>query len=214
MLKQEAWYRTKMNLASEHLLDRVILHNDKGTDAHLFLWNEVDPLDDIVINEAGVFAGEVTEDMPEPGTYVLKPDDFAYFQWGMDGPAFNTLVLTSTLYPIEVHDGLGFGMALIGGGLWNWPDDEFQFNYSMESGYLTQVLLDTGPYDDATEFTYSMQSGYLTTILLTTGPYNDEVQFNYSMESGYLTPKLVTGDTRDDGLRFGIALIGGSLDNI
>lgn len=205
MLKSEAWYRAAMNLTSEHLLDRVILHNDKGTDAHLLIWNEKHPADNTVVNEAGVFAGEVTEDMPEPGTYVEKPDDFCYFQWGQDAPA-NELLLTSTPYPIEVEDGVRFGVSLDEVSVWSWPKDDFALNYSVQGGYLTPTLISTGPTEDDLELTYSVAGGYLTPTLLTTGPTEDDMEMGYSVEGGYLTPLLKTVDTRDDGARFAMSL--------
>ncbi|GAF90883.1 unnamed protein product, partial [marine sediment metagenome] len=72
LLKQEAAvFRAQMNLLANHKLDRVTIENDKGTDADIFYWNEL---------EAGVFGGEVTQQMPNAGEVVAKPEDFAYFQ--------------------------------------------------------------------------------------------------------------------------------------
>lgn len=70
MLKQEALiYRAQLNLYSDPLVDRVILVNDKGTDAVIYLWDQ---------DEAGMFAGKVGE-LPNVGSFVAKPENFAYF---------------------------------------------------------------------------------------------------------------------------------------
>ena len=212
MLKQEAWYRTFMNLASEHLLDRVILHNDKGTDAHLLIWNERDPLDDVIINEAGVFAGEVTDDMPEPGTYVLKPDDFAYFQWGA-APVFNQLLLTSTLYPIEIDDGIAFSGSLLAGNIREIKFDELAASVSFLTASLQEVVIDDGTTEDELAASVSFLTASLVTIVIDDGTTEDELSASVSLLSASLVPVLVTADTQESGLSFSGGIIAANMDD-
>ena len=74
LLKQEALiWRAAMNLYSDPYVERLDIVNDKGDDATIYLWNEF---------FAGVFSGLVTTQMPNAGTVVEKPEDFAYFQYG------------------------------------------------------------------------------------------------------------------------------------
>lgn len=76
-LKREAaLWRARMNLAADQQLTQSDITNDKGSDADVLLWNE---------KMSGVFAGEVSNEIPDVGTFVAKPEDFAYFQHGNDG---------------------------------------------------------------------------------------------------------------------------------
>jgi hypothetical protein len=80
LLKQEAAiWRAQTNLRANHQLDRVTIENTQGTDPDIFLWN---------LDQSGVFAGEVTTQMPAVGQVVAKPWDFAYFQYGGAGIEF------------------------------------------------------------------------------------------------------------------------------
>jgi hypothetical protein len=208
MLKQEGWFRAAMNLFADPRLDRVILVNDKGDDAHILIWNE-HTQESLIINDAGVFAGLVTTNMPCPGAVVEKPDHFAYFQYGL---ALPPLVLTTTLYPIELTDGLDFSVALQGGLLVTWPLDDLDVSFSVVGGNMQLGLLDYGPDNDDLDVLFSVVGGNMQVILLTYGPDNDDLDVTFSVVDGNMEPKLVTIDTPDEGLEFGLSLIAGSLE--
>jgi hypothetical protein len=196
LLKQEAAvYRALMNLYAEHQLPWVRIVNDKGTDATIFYWNE---------EVAGVFGGEVTEKMPNAGAVVDKPEDFAYFQYGFE--EIFTQELTSTLYPLEMEEALDIGIALGDASMSPIPEDSMEFGMTFLSGTLSQVLLETGPYEDEMQFGVSFLSGTLTQLLLETGPYDDAMNFGVTFLSGELVFKLIESYAPDEALQLGIAL--------
>ena len=166
MLKQEGWFRGAMNLFADPKLDRVILINDKGDDAHILIWNEHTE-ESVVINDTGVFAGLVTQNMPCPGAVVEKPDHFAYFQWGETGPV-TSQVFTTTIYPIEVIDGLQSvqGELLRGSAHQVVEEDLQSVSGEMIEGILKQVLLDFTIEPEALEsISGEMIEGILLEIL-------------------------------------------------
>lgn len=209
MLKQEGWFRGRMNLVAVPFLSEVELVNDKGDNAHILIWNEHVTTE--IINDAGVFAGEVTQNMPEAGSVVEKPDDFAYFQYGQEGP-IEQQILTTTLYPIEETEGLDFGLSLISGGLFNWPNDDMDVSFTVIGGNMQAILLNYGPDNDDMDVSFSMVDGNMQVTLITAPPENDDLDVSFSVVGGNMEPKLVTVDTPDEGLAFGLSLIAGTLE--
>jgi hypothetical protein len=204
LLKQEAAiFRAKMNLFADHQLDRVTLVNDKGTDADIFYWNEL---------EAGVFGGEVTENMPNAGTVVEKPEDFAYFQWG--GDVVLTQTLTTTLYPLQAQDAIELSVTLASGGLWPIPVDNMDLGVEFLSGNLEEILLETPVYPDNMDLGAEFVSGELVTILLTIGPYPDDMNLGVSFVDGLLEAKLVSVFAPDEALELSVTLASGSMTPI
>jgi hypothetical protein len=183
-LKGEAIvFRAFCNLLAIHALDRVTIDNDKGTNAEIFIWN---------LNKAGVFAGEVTDDMPNAGTFVEKPWDFVYFQYGVPVPQEFTYY-TTTPYPIEVIEEMQFGIDVSGGSLSLVPEDDAE----------TAILLDYGPDEDDVDYGHTLTSIVLTEILLDYGPDEDDADYGHTLTSVTLTNKLVEADTPDEELDLG-----------
>ena len=210
MLKQEGVFRGGMNLVAVPFLSEVEIVNDKGENAHILIWNE-HIIGSAIINDAGVFAGEVTQNMPEAEAVVEKPDDFAYFQYGSAGP-IEQLILTTTLYPIEEAEGLDFGLSLESGWLLTWPNDDLDVSFSVVGGNMQPILLNYGPDNDDLDVSFSVVDGNMQLTLLNYGPDNDDLDVTFSVIDGNLEPKLVTVDTPDEGLSFGLSLIAGSLE--
>jgi hypothetical protein len=209
MLKQEGWFRAAMNLFADPKLDMVILVNDKGEDAKILIWNE--HTDGPVINDAGVFAGEVTQNMPCAGAVVAKPDHFAFFQYGLAG---RTQVLTTTLYPAEALDGMEFGISLVSGLMRPIPNEDLSFSYGVVSGDMSQILLVAPIADEALEFSYGVVSGTLEEVLIVTGPHDEALEFSYGVVDANMEDKLVSAVLPDEGMDFGISLISGSMTPI
>jgi hypothetical protein len=177
LLKQEAViFRAQMNLFADHQLDRVTLVNDKGTDADIFYWNEL---------EAGVFGGEVTEDMPNAGAVVEKPEDFAYFQWGEDVALTQTL--TTTLYPLQAQDAIEFSVTLAEGNLAPIPNDNMDHGATFTSGILLAAL-NSGPYPDSMDHGWSFTSGLLEDKLVQVYAPDEAIEMSVTLASGSMTP--------------------------
>ena len=206
MLKQEGWFRGAMNLFADPKLDMVILVNDKGEDAHILIWNE--HTDGPVINDAGVFAGEVTQNMPCAGAVVAKPDHFAFFQYGLAG---RTQVLTTTLYPAETLDAMELGISLVSGLLRPIPIEEYEFTLTPLGGNITPILLTAPTQDEDYEFTLIALDGSITTILLTVPTQEEQYEFTLTALDGSITSKLVEAELPDEAMDFGISFISGSM---
>jgi hypothetical protein len=203
LLKQEAAiFRAQMNLFADHQLDRVTIDNDKGTNADIFYWNEL---------EAGVFGGEVTQNMPNAGAVVEKPEDFAYFQWGA---AALTQTLTTTLYPLEAQDAIEFSVTLAEGALWPIPVDNMDLGVEFLSGTLTEILLETPVNEDNMDMGVNIINGVLVTILLDIGPYPDDMNLGVTFVDGLLEAKLVSIYAPDEALEMSVTLASGSMTPI
>ena len=108
----------------------------------------------------------------------------AIYQWYENGILYT--ILTTTLYPGELLDGVEFDISLV-------------------DGYLLPIAL------EAVEFGFSFIAGNIETILLSTGPHDEAVEFGFSFIEGNLEEKLVEAVIEDHALDFTIALINGSL---
>jgi hypothetical protein len=199
-----------MNLFADPRLDRVILVNDKGNDAHILIWNE-HTQESIIINDAGVFAGLVTQNMPCPGAVVEKPDHFAYFQYGLAGA---TQVLTTTLYPAESLDAMELSISLIAGHMLPIPEEAIDFTFAALDGSITQTLISTGPHDEAADFAFAALDGSITEVLLTTGPHDEAADFTFAALDGDIENKLVEALMPDEAMDISISLIAGSMDPV
>jgi hypothetical protein len=196
-----------MNLFADPRLDRVILVNDKGNDAHILIWNE-HTQESLIINDAGVFAGLVTQNMPCPGAVVEKPDHFAYFQYGVAGV---TQVLTTTLYPAEATDAMEMSISLVDGRMAPLPLEEYEFTIDTLDGNIIPILLTAPTEEEEYEFTVLALDGSITTILLTTPTPEEEYEFTILALDGSITGKLVFAEMPDEAMDISISLIDGSM---
>ena len=207
MLKQEGFFRAAMNLFADPKLDRVILVNDKGEDAHILIWNE-HTIEGLVVNDAGVFAGEVTQNMPCPGAVVAKPDHFCYFQYGLAGV---TQVLTTTLYPAESLGEMDMAISLVSGRMDLIPIEEYEFTIETLNGNITPILLTAPTEEEEYEFTLVALNGSITQILLTAPTEEEEYEFTLIALGGNVESKLVEAELPDEAMDIGISLISGSM---
>jgi hypothetical protein len=102
----------------------------------------------------------------------------AIYQWFVG----DIEVLTTTLYPIEVQEGLNFTIDLDYGNMRNVDNDDYIF-----AG---------GGFEDA----------YSTPILLTGPEPNDDYIMSYGFDDAYPEDKLVIAYTPDQGLIFTVDL--------
>ena len=182
LLKQESFaYRAKVNLYADQQLAYTDLVNDTGTTPRITLWNE---------EQSGVFSGEVTMMMPEAGSFVEKPEDFVYFQYG-DTPIL-TEELTTTLYPLEATEQATFGISMGSASMGPIPIDQVNFTGTIAGVTMEVALLDDGPYDDDVNFTGTIVSVEMLDILLSDGPYDDVVNFSGLLTGVEMLEKLVS----------------------
>lgn len=199
-LKQEAdLWRALCNLYALPYVDRVEIINDKGTDAVIFLWN---------LNKAGMFSGTLTDDMPNPGMIVEKPEDFAYFECGGAIPVIAE-IWTTTPYPIEVIEELQLDMDINFGSMVPIPSDEAEYDADITGAGLDVVLLTYGPDNDNAEYDADIISAGLDVILLTYGPDEDEADYDADIVDAGLDTYLVTVDTPDEKLQLDMDIVPG-----
>lgn len=190
-LKQEAFiWRAQLNLFADPYVDRVVLVNDKGTDADLFLWN---------IDKAGMFSGEVTTQMPLPGTFVEKPWDFAYFQYG-EGITTYDLILTSTLYPIEADEHLEVTPGIEAVYKRPVPEDEIDIGWSVAGAGMLDTLLQMPNKVDEVDVNWSVTSANMIPVLLTMPDKEDEVDVNWSVTDADMKFALVAANADDHAI--------------
>lgn len=210
-LKQEALvYRAFCNLYGVPYLDHYDIQNDKGEDAHILLWNETNEF--IPINEMGVFAGEVTDSMPNAGQVVLKPDHFAYFQYGGEDEGLE--FYTTTPYPIEIIEGSEFGVSLGYGFMRPVPEESTDTTMTPIGGAIATILYTRSVGPEDTDTTMTPIGGAIVTILndRSVGPENTDTTM--SPISGAVVSKLVTALTPNEGAEFGCTLGTCSMDAV
>jgi len=207
MLKQEGWFRGAMNLFADPKLDMVILVNDKGEDAKILIWNEHET-DGSVINDGGVFAGEVTQQMPCPGAVVAKPDHFVFFQYGLAG---RTQVLTTTLYPAETTDAMELGISLVSGRMDPIPNEAYELSMIALDGDIVEILLTAPTEDEAYELSMVALDGDIEEILITLPTQDEAYELSMTALDGDIQSKLVFAEMPDEAMDIGISFINGSM---
>jgi hypothetical protein len=206
MLKQEGWFRGAMNLFADPKLDMVILVNDKGEDAKILIWNE--HTDGPVINDAGVFAGEVTQNMPCPGAVVAKPSHFAFFQYGVGG---REVFLTSRPYPIEFSDGYTATFTPEDGRLFEQIEEGYDGTFTLISGELREVLRSTTMDPEGYEGTFIPLSGNIRVAIKDTTMDPEGYEGTFILIAGELRPALVQYSMLPEGYEGTFTLLSGNL---
>jgi hypothetical protein len=207
MLKQEGWFRGAMNLFADPKLDMVILVNDKGEDAKILIWNEHET-DGSVINDGGVFAGEVTQQMPCPGAVVAKPDHFVFFQYGAIG---REVFLTSRPYPIESIDGYSSTFTPEDGRLFEQIEEGYEATFTIISGSLRELLESTTMDPEGYEGTYTLASGTLRVAIKSTTMDPEGYEGIFVPQSGTLREALITYSMLPEGYEGTFTLLSGTL---
>lgn len=132
----------------------------------------------------------------------------AIYMWPVD----NQVILTTTLYPVDVTEALQLSITFTDGDMFLIPFDDVTNSFGMgPDGTLEQLrwFLEDGPYDDEVTASFGMEDGTLEQLrwFFEDGPYDDEVTAGFGMGSlGYLDRLLVIGDTPDEALQISITI--------
>jgi hypothetical protein len=109
--------------------------------------------------------------------------------------------MSSKLYPVDVVDGMVFGISLTAGAMSRLPFESLEASAILVSGYHYQArwFYTDGPYDDSIEASADMVSGYWYQArwFYVDGPYDDSIEASADLVSGYYDNKLVEADTPD-----------------
>ena len=156
---------------------------------------------------------EVTNDVEPLASYFPGAGQYwlAFRTLTLPILAVGAYLLTSTLYPVEVIDGLDFSINLTSGHMLKTFDEPATNTMSLVSGKLLPTLLTAPIQEEAAINSMELVYGDLYTTL-TTAPTVDEAGTN-SMEliSGDLKNNLIFALTPDEGLDFVIVLTSGSM---
>jgi hypothetical protein len=114
--------------------------------------------------------------------------------------------VTTTLYPVELSEGLSFAVDLDYGDMRNIDNDDYILSYGFEDAYSVEILL-TGPEpEDDYIMSYGFDDAYFVVILLTGPEPNDDYIMSYGFDDAYPEDKLVIAYTPDQGLIFTVDL--------
>jgi hypothetical protein len=126
----------------------------------------------------------------------------AIYMW----PEDKQIILTTTLYPVDVTDSLAIEITFTGGSMSPLPESDAAFVLGLQGGILQQEIwyFSDGPYDSDAAFSLGLVGGILQQEIwfFSDGPYDSDAKFRIGMgESGLLIGKLVSIDTPDEKLQ-------------
>ena len=130
----------------------------------------------------------------------------AIYMWPVD----DQILLTTTLYPVEVNDSLEINVTLSGGFLELIPGSSLESTQTILDGTYTQVrwFYTDGIYDSDLESTQDMEDGTYVQVrwFYRDGPYDDNLESTQVMLDGTYISKLVAADTPDEKLQLALAI--------
>lgn len=116
------------------------------------------------------------------------------------------MVLTTTLYPVEVEDNLQLNVSLSSGSLEPIPLDEVDVSYSIGSISVDEILLTAPPVDDDADVSYALSGIEVKTVLLSASPVDDDADASYNIVNVEVLSKLVIADTPDEELQLACSI--------
>ena len=126
----------------------------------------------------------------------------AIYQWFTG----KEIVVTTTLYPIEIVEGMNFGVALTYGDMWPINQDETTASWDFLSGNMAQILHELPVEEDETEATWDFLAGNLIQILNELPVEADETEATWDFIEGFMEQLLVETWIEDSGMLIGIAV--------
>jgi len=130
----------------------------------------------------------------------------AIYMWPVD----DQILLTTTLYPVEVVDSLQVGLTFSGGFLDLIPGSDFQSTQLMQDGTYIQVrwFYEDGPYDSDLASTQGMEDGTYIQVrwFYEDGPYDSDLQSTQTLLDGTYVSKLIEADTPDEELQLALTI--------
>lgn len=119
--------------------------------------------------------------------------------------AITLTLFTTTLYPVDVDDGIEFSIAPVGGQFNQWEYDETEYSHDILTGDLQQVVwyLTAGPWEDYTTYSHDILSGDIQQVVWYkyAGPWEDSTEYSHNILTASLINKLVTVDSPDEKLQ-------------
>lgn len=133
----------------------------------------------------------------------------AIYMWPVD----NQILLTTTLYPVDVTDAIAMSITFTDGTMLPIPSAEITGSFGMgPTGDLVQLrwFYTDGPYDGEVAGSFGMgDDGTLVQLrwFYVDGPYDGEIGGTFGMgPGGALTQLVVFADTPDESLQLSITI--------
>ena len=124
------------------------------------------------------------------------------------------ILLTTTLYPIDVTEYMQLGVAFFTGTIEEIPNDDWKATFETNGdGTLVQLrwFYTDGPYDDEWQASFETNGdGTLVQLrwFYSDGPYDDEWKATFETSNdGTLVNKLVEADSPDESLQLGCVIL-------
>ena len=162
---------------------------------------------------------EVTNDVEPIATYYPGAGQYwlAFRTLTLPILAVGAYLLTSTLYPVEVIDGIDFSINLTSGYMLGTIDEPApDHSMALVSGNLYPTLLTLPIIDEVSpDHVMELLSADLYATLSSTGPYDEDApDHTMALISGDLKYNLIQALTPDEGLDFVIVLTSGSMTSV
>jgi len=120
---------------------------------------------------------------------------------------YNLELLTTTLYPIELIDGVNMLPTLVGFGMRVIPEDTVNADFSLVSMSLRQLLKTYGPVEDTINADFALASVTLRQLLKTYGPVEDTINADFILVDMTLDAILVRTQILPHGVDVAPSLI-------
>ena len=162
---------------------------------------------------------EVTNDVEPISTYYPGAGQYwlAFRTLTLPILAVGAYLLSSTLYPVEVIDGLDFSINLTSGYMLPTIDETApDHSMALISGGLYPTLLTLPIIDEVSpDHVMELVSADLYATLSSIGPYDEDApDHTMALISGDLKYNLIKALTPDEGLDFVIVLTSGSMTSV
>ena len=133
----------------------------------------------------------------------------AIYQWYENGILYT--ILTTTIYPGELTDGMNLGVSLVSGRMEPPLDDQMDVGIESLGGSITLVLLISPTLDDAMDVGIQSLDGSITLILLISPILDDAMDVGIQSLDGNIISKLVEAVIEENGMDIGVSLVFGSM---
>lgn len=130
----------------------------------------------------------------------------AIYMW----PVEDQIILTTTLYPVEVVEGLQFGISLDSGRMEPIPMDYLEYTQDIIGGSYIQKrwFYTDGPYIESLEYTQDIIGGsYIQKRwFYVDGPYEESVEYTQDVIGGTYIRKKIEADSTDESLQLSVTI--------
>jgi hypothetical protein len=101
-------------------------------------------------------------------------------------------VYTTTLYPLELGEGLSVTIAFDEGFMRPITENAIEYSHQLLAGTLRVLLLTAPEQEDEIEYSHQLLAGTLRQLLLSAPEQVDEIEYSHQLLGGTLEVLLIT----------------------